>query len=206
MRSRSVAIGMVFAVPAALGLTACHSSSSPSASPSAPTSPVVASTPAGGVNPPVSPPSSTPVAPIAKGRFNSCSVVTQSEAAAALGGPVSKGVLGHATVEGGLACVFYGQLAAKPRVPDLAQLDTVRVVVVEGATAKKWYNDYASKIQPVAVSGLGDEAYYDGNASLSVLSGSTYLRVAVIPVGAPPTLAPEQALAKAIVPTLSRTA
>jgi hypothetical protein len=198
MRSRSAAIGMVFALPAALGLTACHSSSSPSASPSTPASPVLASTPASGVNPP----SPAPVAPSAKGKFNSCSVVTQSEAAAALGGPVSKGVLGQATVEGGLACVFYGQFAAKPRVPDIAQLDTVRVVVVEGSAAKKWYNNYASKIQPVAVSGLGDEAYYDGNASLSVLSGSTYLRVAVVPVGAPPALAPEQALATAIVPTL----
>jgi hypothetical protein len=204
MRSRTAVVGIVFAVPAALGLTACHSSSSSSssASPSTPSSPVVASTPAGALTPPVSPPSSAPVAPSAKGKFNSCSVVTQSEAAAALGGPVSKGVLGHATVEGGLACVFYGQFSAKPRVPDIAQLDTVRVVVVEGSAAKKWYNDYASKIQPMAVSGLGDEAYYDGNASLSVLKGSTYLRVAVVPAGAPPALAPEQALATAIVPTL----
>jgi hypothetical protein len=119
-----------------------------------------------------------------------------------MGGPVSKGVLGKKVSEGGVPCVFYGQLAAKPRVPDLAQLDTVRVSVVEGSQALKWYNDYASKVQGEAVPGLGDEAYYDGNATLSVLAGSTYLQVSVVPAGAPPALAPEQALAKAILPTL----
>ena len=48
----------------------------------------------------------------ASGNFNSCSVVTRAEAASALGQAVTAGVLGHATVEGGLACVFYG-----PSVP-----------------------------------------------------------------------------------------
>lgn len=47
--------------------------------------------------------------------FDSCSVVTQAEAAAAIGQSVTTGVLGHATVEGGLACVFYGPSAPKPR-------------------------------------------------------------------------------------------
>ena len=40
----------------------------------------------------------------ATGSFNSCSVVTRAEAASAIGQAVTPGVLGHATVEGGLAC------------------------------------------------------------------------------------------------------
>ncbi|HEX3825466.1 MAG TPA: hypothetical protein VHV79_13490 [Mycobacteriales bacterium] len=115
---------------------------------------------------------------------------------------MSKGVLGKKVNEGSVPCVFYGQLAAKPRVPDLAQLDTVRVGVVEGSAALKWYNDYASKVHGEAVPGLGDEAYYDGNATLSVLAGSTYLQVSVVPAGAPPALAPEQQLAESILPSL----
>ena len=35
----------------------------------------------------------------------------------------------------------------------------------------------------MAVPGLGDQAYYDGYASLSVLKGEAYIRIAVIGVG-----------------------
>jgi hypothetical protein len=134
--------------------------------------------------------------------FNSCSVVKQAEAASAIGESVSPGVIGNATVEGGLACVFYGPSAPTPHTPNVAQADTVRVVVVEGSDALTWYNDYKSKVSPKPITGYGDQAYYDGYASLSVLKGDYYLRVAVAPAGAPPSLSDEEQLATAILPKL----
>jgi len=115
---------------------------------------------------------------------------------------VTPGVLGNATVEGGLACVFYGPSAPTPTTPNVAQPDTVRVVVVEGPDATTWYNDYKTKVPAQPVTGYGDEAYYDGSASLSVLKGNYYLRVAVVPAGAAPSLSDEEQLATAILPKL----
>jgi len=134
--------------------------------------------------------------------FNSCSVVTQDQAASALGQSVTPGVLGNATVEGGRACVFYGPSAPTPTVPDVAQPDSVRVVVVKGSDAMTWYNDYKSKVNAQSIAGYGDQAFYDGAASLSVLKGDSYLRIAVSPAGAPPSLADEKQLATAILPKL----
>jgi hypothetical protein len=136
------------------------------------------------------------------GNFSSCSVVTQGEAASAIGTSVTAGVLGNATVEGGLACVFYGPSAPTPATPNVGQPDSVRVVVVKGSDALKWYNDYKTKVSAQPITGFGDQAYYDGGASLSVLKGAYYLRVAVIPAGAPPSLADEEKLATAILPKL----
>jgi hypothetical protein len=146
----------------------------------------------------------------ASGGFNSCSVVTRAEAAAALGQSVTAGVLGHATVEGGLACVFYG-----PSVPptlrnaDEPVGDSVRVVVVKGPNALKWYKDYESKVKAEPVKGVGDKAFFDGYASLSVLKGDYYLRDAVSPPPVPSlkkylqlVLGDEERLAKAILPKL----
>jgi hypothetical protein len=140
----------------------------------------------------------------ASGNVNSCTVVTTQEAAAALGQSVTTGVLGTATVEGGLACVFYGASSPTPHTPNIGQPDSVRVVVVKGPNATKWYNAYKSSavVRPQAVTGYGDQAFYDGYASLSVLKGDTYLRVAVVPAGAAPSLAAEQQLAAAILPRL----
>ncbi len=141
-------------------------------------------------------------APVAGG-FDSCSVVTQAEASSALGESASPGVLGSAVVEGGLACVFYGPSAPASRDPNLPQGDTVRVVVVKGAEASKWFNDWKSKnsgrAKPVT---LGDQAFYDGFASLSVLKGSAYVRIAVSPAHEPPSLPAEEKLASAILPKL----
>ncbi|HTU84696.1 MAG TPA: hypothetical protein VMF57_03920 [Solirubrobacteraceae bacterium] len=134
--------------------------------------------------------------------FNSCSVVTRAEAARALGGSVTTGILGSATVEGGLACVFYGPSAPKPTTPNVAQPDSVRVVVVKGPDALRYYNAYQSKVHAQPLSGYGDRAYYDGIGSLSVLTGDSYLRIAVIPGGAPPSLTDEEQLATAILPAL----
>jgi len=175
-------------------LTACSSPSSQT-SPSAPTASASVS----------SPTSRAPVAAkttAAAGNVDSCSVVTQAEAASAIGAAVTAGVLGSATVEGGLACVFYGPSAPTPRNPNLAQADSVRVVVVKGSQAATWYHDYKSKVRAQPISGFGDQSYYDGYASLSVLKGDNYLRVAVSPAGAPPSLSDEKQLAAAVLAKL----
>jgi hypothetical protein len=134
--------------------------------------------------------------------FNSCSVVTQAEAASVLGSSVTVGILGNATVEGGLACVFYGPSVTTPTTPNVAQPDSVRVVVVKGSDAVTWYDNYKSKVSPQAISGYGTQAYYDGYASLSVLKGDYYLRVAVAPMAAPPSLTDEEELATDVLPKL----
>jgi lipopolysaccharide export system protein LptA len=110
--------------------------------------------------------------------------------------------MGSATVEGGLACVFYGPAALTTRNPNLAQPDSVRVVVVKGSQAVTWFNDYKSKVRAQPITGYGDQAYYDGYASLSVLKGDYYLRIAVSPAGAAPSLSDERQLASALLPKL----
>ncbi len=130
--------------------------------------------------------------------FDSCSVVTQADAAAAMGESVSPGVLGDAVVEGGLACVFYGPSAPMPHNPNAPQGDSVRVVVVKGSEASTWYDDYKSKMHGQPVPGVGDQAFYDGFASLSFMKGTYYVRIAVAPAGSPPSLKDEEKLAAAI--------
>jgi len=194
MRRRLVAIS-VMACGAEILLAACSSpSSSPPSAPASSSSAHAAS--------PAAATSSSASASRAAGNFDSCSVVTQAEAASALGQAVTAGVLGNATVEGGLACVFYGPSAPTPRDPNVGQADSVRVVVVHGPKALTWYQDYKSKVSAQPVTGYGDQAYYDGYASLSVLKGDYYLRIAVAPAGAPPSLAAEKQLATAILPSL----
>jgi hypothetical protein len=186
MRLRPEVVGIVVAVPAAILLAACGSSSTTLSSAAPTTSASVAST----------------TTSTAAGNFNSCLVVTQAEAASAIGESVTPGVLGNATVEGGLACVFYGPSAPTPTTPNVAQPDSVRVVVVEGSHALTWYKDYKSKVHARPINGFGDQAYYDGYASLSVLKGDHYLRLAVDPANAPPSLSDEEKLATAILPKL----
>lgn len=181
--------GVAFVAVALTGCGSASSSVTTGNSARAATTPPATTTPAGGTT-------------TTSGNFDSCTVVTTPDAAAALGQSVTSGVLGTATVEGGLACVFYGPSAPTPHTPNVAQPDTVRVVVVKGTDAVTWYNAYRSSpaVRPQAVSGFGDQAFYDGYASLSVLKGDTYLRVAVAPAGAPPSLAAEKQLATAILP------
>jgi hypothetical protein len=110
--------------------------------------------------------------------------------------------LGHATVEGGRACVFYGPSAPRPHDPNLPQADTVRVVIVKGPRAARYYEDYRSRVRAEAIAGYGGQAFFDGFASLNILKGDAYLRVAVVPAGAPPSLADEEKLAAAVLPKL----
>jgi lipopolysaccharide export system protein LptA len=142
--------------------------------------------------------SSAPAAAVVSSA-NSCSVVTQSEASAALGQPVKAPLLGKATVEGGIACVFYGPDVPPGTSPDIGVPDSVRVVLVTGADARKWFNNYRAKVHAQPVSGLGDQAYYDGYASISVLQGDAYVRIAV---GIPDNLSVEETLARDALPRM----
>jgi hypothetical protein len=191
------AVGAVFAVVGLLQVAACGSSSpTPVAATTRPLTSTTVTTSGAA--------STSTTARASTAAFNSCSVVTQAEAASALGQPVSAGVLGNATVEGGLACVFYGPSSPSPTTPNSSQPDTVRVVVVEGGEALTWYDNYKAspEVHAEPITGYGIEAFFDGGASLSVLKGADYLRVAVIPAGAPPSLSDEEQLAKAVLPKL----
>lgn len=119
-------------------------------------------------------------------------MITQAEAGAALGQQVKPPIKGKAVVEGGVACVFYGPNVPAGASPDIPYGDTVRVVLVTGAKAKKWFHDYRSKVDAKPISGLGDAAFYDGYASISVLKGDSYVRIAV---GIFNNLGPEKKLA-----------
>jgi hypothetical protein len=110
---------------------------------------------------------------------DSCSVITQAEAGAALGQPARPPVRGKATVEGGVACVFYGPDVPAGTSPDIPVADSVRVVLVTGRQAVKYFKDYRRKVAARTIPGLGDQAYYDGYASISVLKGDAYVRIAV---------------------------
>ena len=158
------------ALAAACGAAATPSGSPPTAHPA---SAVAAASSAAA--------SSAPAAPAtqAAGKPTSCSVITQAEAGAALGQQVNPPVMGKAYVEGGVACVFYGPNAPTQIGPDIPVGDTVRVVLVTGTKAKKYFDDYRGKVNAEPISGLGDEAYYDGYASISVLKGDAYVRIAV---------------------------
>jgi hypothetical protein len=185
-RSRSAAAVMMSVTVAAL-VAACGSSgNSPGAA-------APASKPS-----PAKTTSSAPATTVVSSA-NSCSVVTQSEAGAALGQPVKAPLLGKATVEGGVACVFYGPYVPPGTSPDVAVADSVRVVLVTGADAAKWFDNYRSKVHAQPVSGLGDEAYYDGYASISVLQGDAYVRIAVGKVN---NLSVEEALARDALPRM----
>jgi lipopolysaccharide export system protein LptA len=102
-------------------------------------------------------------------------------------------VKGHTIVEGGVACVFNGP-GAVGADPDVLHADTVRVVLVTGSKAKVYFDDYRSKVSAQPLTGLGDAAYYDGFASVSVLKGNAYVRVFV---GIADNLGAEKTLAAA---------
>lgn len=156
-------------------------------------------------SPPAAAPSTAPAASSAAsapaaGGPTSCSVVTAAEASAALGGQKVTGPhIGRATVEGGTACVWYGPHVPPGASPNIPYSDTVRVVLVTGPKAKKYFDDYRSKVQAQTIARLGDAAFYDGYASISVLKGDAYLRIAV---GVINPLGPEKTLAADAVPRM----
>ena len=161
------------AVAAAIGVLAAACSSGTIASPAATPAAMHPGTSAAAA----SATAATPAQAAGKA-MSSCDVISQAEAGAALGQPVQPPVKGHAFVEGGVACVFDGPNAIGDD-PDIPYADTVRVVLVTGPKAKMYFEDYRSKVSAQQVSGLGDAAYYDGFASISVLKGDAYVRIAV---------------------------
>jgi hypothetical protein len=199
MALRKCALAAIGIASAGVFLAACSASGDVSTTAVTTSSPASISGPSNTASAPSSP---TPKAKAKPGKYNSCLIVTAAEAGSALGSTVSTGELGSATVEGGLACVFYGPSAPAAHNPNSAQPDTVRVVLVKGANALKWFNDYKSKVPFRTVHGFGDKAYFDGGASLSILKGSNYLRIAVVPAAGPPSLADEKKLATAVLPNI----
>jgi hypothetical protein len=142
-------------------------------------------------------------APVAAARSphgpNSCSVITQAQASAALGQPVQPPKRGKAQVEKGVACVFFGPDVPPGTSASDAGLDAVRVVLVTGQKAEKFFANYRSQVHAQAISGLGDQAFYDGGASISVLKGNAYVRIAI---GKPDNLSAEEALARDALPKM----
>jgi len=67
---------------------------------------------------------------VPSGTVDSCEAVTQAEAGSALGQSVRARVRGKATVEGGIACVFYGPSVPPGTDPDVPVANSVRVVLV----------------------------------------------------------------------------
>ncbi len=162
----------------------------PPSSPTTPTpAPATTTTASATASTTTTPPTSATIASTA----DSCSVITQSEAGNALSQAVKAPVMGKAWVEGGHACVFYGPGVPVGTNPDVPVTNSVRVVLVNGSQAKMYYDDYKTKIPAKDISGFGDQAYYDGSMSISVMKGSSYLRVAVI--GVPDVLKAEEQLA-----------
>jgi hypothetical protein len=141
-------------------------------------------------------------AAVAPSTVDSCTAVTQAEAGGALGQTVTAPVRGRATVEGGVACVFYGPNAPAARNADVPAYDSVRVVLVRGGNAATFFNDYKTnpRVHVQSIAGLGDQAYYDGYASLSVLKGDAYVRIALS--GVSDVLDAEKKLAAAAVPRM----
>lgn len=164
--SRRLAIGV--ALLACLALAGCGASTTPASQSPTPSS-------AGKTGS-----SSAAPAPSAPAAVNSMNVITQGEASTALGQAVRAAVPGKATVEGGVAAVFYGPSVAEGTDPDVPVPNSVRVVLVTGSKAQFYFNDYRGKVHAVSLSGLGDKAYYDGYASVSVLKGDAYIRIAVV--------------------------
>jgi hypothetical protein len=154
------------AIAGALVVAGCSSSTPPP-------NPLASTTAAGA--------SASPTATVAAAKPNSCNVITQAEASQALGGQTVKPpVRGKATVEGGVACVYYGPSVPAGTNPDVPIGDSVRVVLVTGRHAKKWFDNYRTKVHAQSIPDLGDDAYWDGYASVSVLKGNAYLRIAVV--------------------------
>lgn len=182
------AASLVAPAAAVVMATACGPSAKPASAPTA-----------AGSSPSSAASSAVAAATPASSGPDSCSVITQSEAGAALGQPVSAPVRGKATVEGGIACVYYGPAVPPGTSPDIAVGDSVRVVLVTGPKAKKYFDDYRSKVNATPISGLGDQAFYDGYASISVLKGDAYVRIAV---GIASNLGPEKTLAADALPRM----
>ena len=128
-----------------------------------------------------------------------CGLITRAEASSALKQRITRQVVGRSTFGAGVACAFYAPDVPPSADPNLAQPDSVRITVATGPDAVRTFDDYRAKVHPEPIPGLGDRAFYDGSASVSVLKGSTYVRIMV---GVANNLTPEKILAFEAVPRM----
>ena len=139
------------------------------ATPAGPTTPAASDQPAG---PSVAPQQSTSQAGAA---VDPCTLITQAEAAAALGGSVDAG---QQAAAGASSCLWSGNDPSK-----IASTDGVEVSVITVSTFDKSHKA-GSGITVTPVPGLGDEAYFVdlgiGYMNLHVKKGSAAFTVTVM--------------------------
>lgn len=123
------------------------------------------------------------------GVLNPCMLISQEEAAKALGGPVKTGQLkGAANPLGQSICFYDGQAEASIRFVQISLVATKNMnenLRESGYTAAKLYADTKKLLgKPKEVSGLGEEAFWGGSglkagAGLHVLGKDAYLSITV---------------------------
>jgi hypothetical protein len=150
-QGRRAGLAAVAVSAALLPLAGCGSTAKPAVAVTGPTSAATASSAA----------AATATTAPAVAATDSCSVITQAEAGAALGQQARPPVRGKATVEGGVACVFYGPDVPAGTSPDIPVADSVRVVLVTGHQAVKYFKDYRRQVAARTITGLSDQAYYE---------------------------------------------
>src|SRR6195952_1373604 len=96
-------------------------------------------------------PTGAPATPTSS--LNSCTVLSVGEVSAGLGQTVRPGIRGKSVIEGGVTCAFYGPSVAAGASPDTPVPDSVRIVLVKGSAAQKWYHDYLTNVAPVTLKG-----------------------------------------------------
>lgn len=125
----------------------------------------------------------------AGGVLNPCLLISQDEAAAALGGAVKAGELkGAANPLGQSICFYNGQGENAVRFVQISLVATQNMnsnLRESGYTAAKLFKDSKKLLgKPKEISGLGDEAFWGGSglkagAGLHVLGKDAYLNISV---------------------------
>ena len=130
-----------------------------------------------------------PASSPAGGVLNPCMLISQEEAANALGGPVKAGELkGAANPLGQSICFYDGQAENSVRFVQISLVATQNMnanLRDSGYNAAKLFKDSKKLLgQPQKVGGLGDEAFWGGSglkagAGLHVLGKDAYLNITV---------------------------
>jgi hypothetical protein len=125
----------------------------------------------------------------AGGVLNPCMLISQEEAAAALGGAVKAGELkGAANPLGQSICYYEGQGENTVRFVQISLIATQNMndnLRDSGYTAAKLFEDSRKLLgKPRKISGLGEEAFWGGSglkagAGLHVLAKDAYLNITV---------------------------
>ncbi|HZU18824.1 MAG TPA: DUF3558 family protein [Candidatus Dormibacteraeota bacterium] len=151
------------ALAAVLGLAGCGGGSSPS---SAPTASSGSGVPRASAPPTVSSPAASP-APAA----DVCSLLPASTVASFAGIAVAGSQ--PRSVPDGSACDY--QTPSNPSNP------LIVVILLTANAAAHYQSLHAADFTPIAVSGVGDQAFADSSTGLVVLSGSRVIEVSGVP-------------------------